>query len=94
MLRHHVTQLVNVPVFEMWAAYLWDAGTRANLVSRPVRAGGIDLQASPELISEGPAWALVDGNKAMAMVPSANSGISKIPAGPFHKIVSAFAISS
>jgi LDH2 family malate/lactate/ureidoglycolate dehydrogenase len=37
---------------------------------RKARAGGIDLQAVPELIHEGPAWALVDGKKAMAMVPS------------------------
>ncbi|MCC6189944.1 MAG: zinc ribbon domain-containing protein [Anaerolineales bacterium] len=45
MLRHHITRLVNVPVFDAWAAYLWDAGTRANLVSYPVLAGGIDLWA-------------------------------------------------
>jgi len=37
---------------------------------RKARAGGIDLQAVPELIGEGPAWALVDGNKSMAMAPS------------------------
>lgn len=43
MLKHHVTQLVNIPVFDVWADYLWGAGTLASLVSRPVRAGGIDL---------------------------------------------------
>src|SRR5256714_3520636 len=31
---------------------------------------------------------------AIAIVPSAKSGISKMPTGPFHKIVFAFAISS
>lgn len=45
MLKHHVMQLVNVPVFDTWAGYLWDAGTLASLISRPVRAGGIDLWA-------------------------------------------------
>jgi hypothetical protein len=43
MLKHHVTQLVNIPVFDSWADYLWDAGALASLVYRPARAGGIDL---------------------------------------------------
>ena len=43
MLKHHVTQLVNVPVFDAWADYLWDAGALASLVSQPLRAGGVDL---------------------------------------------------
>ena len=43
MLKHHITQLVNVPVFDHWADYLWDAGALASLVSRPTRTGGIDL---------------------------------------------------
>lgn len=45
MLKYHITQLVNIPVFDAWADYLWDAGALACLVSRPVRAGGIDLWA-------------------------------------------------
>jgi len=43
MLKHHITQLVAVPVFDAWADYLWDAGALASLVVRPIRAGGIDL---------------------------------------------------
>ncbi|MEP7288629.1 MAG: hypothetical protein ABI947_22985 [Chloroflexota bacterium] len=53
MLKHHVTQLVTIPVFDAWADYLWDAGALACLVSRPIRAGGIDLWAV-EL--DGDAW--------------------------------------
>ena len=43
MLKHHITQLVNVPVFDAWADYLWEAGTLACLVMPPIHAGGIDL---------------------------------------------------
>lgn len=42
-LRHHVTQLVNIPVFEAWSAYLYDAGQKAMLVRKTRAAGGIDL---------------------------------------------------
>lgn len=42
-LKHHVTQLVNVPVFEGWSAYLYEAGQRAMLVRKTRSAGGIDL---------------------------------------------------
>jgi hypothetical protein len=42
-LKHHVTELVKVPVFDEWAAYLYHAGQSAMLV-RPTRsAGDIDL---------------------------------------------------
>jgi hypothetical protein len=42
-LKHHVTELVKVPVFDEWAAYLYHAGQSAMLV-RPTRsAGSIDL---------------------------------------------------
>jgi hypothetical protein len=42
-LNHHITKLVNVPVFDSWMDYLWTAGQAAMLV-RPTRAaGGIDL---------------------------------------------------
>ena len=42
-LKHHVAQVVNVPVFEAWTPFLWSAGSAAMLV-RPTRAaGGIDL---------------------------------------------------
>ncbi|MCS7072681.1 MAG: hypothetical protein NZM00_14345 [Anaerolinea sp.] len=42
-LRHHVTQLVNIPVFDAWSAYLYEAGQRAMLVRKCRSAGGIDL---------------------------------------------------
>jgi hypothetical protein len=42
-LKHHVTELVNIPVFEEWGGYLWHAGQRANLVHRTPSAGEIDL---------------------------------------------------
>ncbi|MBZ0294219.1 MAG: hypothetical protein K8L99_16775 [Anaerolineae bacterium] len=38
-LRHHVTRLVNVPVFPNWTGYLWQAGQRAMLLC-PTRTGG------------------------------------------------------
>jgi hypothetical protein len=42
-LKHHVTELVKVPVFDEWAGYLYHAGQSAMLV-RPTRsAGDIDL---------------------------------------------------
>ncbi len=42
-LKHHVTELVKVPVFDEWAGYLYHAGHSATLV-RPTRsAGSIDL---------------------------------------------------
>jgi hypothetical protein len=42
-LKHHITQLVNIPVFDAWSAYLCDAGQRAMLVRKCRSAGGIDL---------------------------------------------------
>jgi hypothetical protein len=42
-LKHHVTELVKIPVFDEWAGYLYYAGQTAMLV-RPTRfAGDIDL---------------------------------------------------
>ncbi|MBZ0296823.1 MAG: hypothetical protein K8L99_29955 [Anaerolineae bacterium] len=42
-LKHHVTELVKLPVFDAWAGYLYHAGQSAMLV-RPTRsAGDIDL---------------------------------------------------
>jgi len=37
---------------------------------RKIRMGGIDPRAVPEVAAEGPAWAIVDGHSAMAMVSS------------------------
>jgi hypothetical protein len=42
-LKHHVTRLVNVPVFDQWSAYLYEAGQRAMLVRKCRSSGGIDL---------------------------------------------------
>ena len=43
-LLHHVRQLVNIPVFEQWSGYLYQAGQTAGLVRRPSpQGGGIDL---------------------------------------------------
>ena len=42
-LKQHVMQLVNIPVFEEWSAYLYEAGQRAMLVREARSAGGIDL---------------------------------------------------
>lgn len=42
-LKHHVTQLVNIPVFDVWSAYLYEAGQKAMLVRKARSAGGIDL---------------------------------------------------
>jgi len=42
-LKHHVTQLVNIPVFDMWSSYLYEAGQKAMLVRKTRSAGGIDL---------------------------------------------------
>jgi hypothetical protein len=42
-LKYHVTQLVNVSVFDAWSPYLYDAGQRAMLVRKTRSSGGIDL---------------------------------------------------
>lgn len=34
------------------------------------RVGGIDIKAEPEIVAEGPAFALVDAKKALGMIPS------------------------
>lgn len=42
-LKHHVTELVKVPVFDNWAGYLYDAGQTAGLVRKTRSAGEIDV---------------------------------------------------
>ncbi|MDL1882219.1 hypothetical protein FBR01_01040 [Anaerolineae bacterium CFX8] len=42
-LKHHVTELVKVPVFDVWAGYLYHAGQTAMLVRLTRSAGDIDL---------------------------------------------------
>ena len=35
---------------------------------KKARAGGLDITASPKVVAEGPAFAVLDGQKAMGMV--------------------------
>ena len=43
-LLYHVRQLVNIPVFEQWSGYLYQAGQTAGLIRKPApKGGGIDL---------------------------------------------------
>jgi len=42
-LKHHITELVKVPVFDEWAGYLYHAGQTAMLVHKTRSAGDIDL---------------------------------------------------
>jgi hypothetical protein len=42
-LLYHVRQLVNIPVFDVWASYLYNAGQSAGLIRKPRSAGDIDL---------------------------------------------------
>lgn len=42
-LKHHITELVKVPVFDAWAGYLYHAGQAAMLVHQTRSAGEIDL---------------------------------------------------
>src|SRR5213083_2779288 len=48
-------------------------------------------ESPPPMMVVAPDWASAS---AIAIVPSAKSGISKMPTGPFHRIVFALAISS
>ena len=66
-LRHHITQLVKVPVFPEWTSYLWHAGQTAMLL-RPTRAGGdvklytimLDCDAWTRLITGGLAQGIIE----------------------------------
>ncbi|MEZ4666536.1 MAG: hypothetical protein R3E39_01230 [Anaerolineae bacterium] len=42
-LKHHITELVKVPVFDAWAGYLYHAGQTAMLVRQTRSAGDVDL---------------------------------------------------
>jgi len=42
-LKHHITELVKVPVFDEWASYLYRVGQTAMLVRQTRSAGEIDL---------------------------------------------------
>jgi hypothetical protein len=42
-LKYHITALVKVPVFDVWASYLYSAGQAAMLVRKTRAGGGIDV---------------------------------------------------
>jgi hypothetical protein len=42
-LLYQVRQLVNIPVFDVWAGYLYHAGQSAGLLRKPRSAGDVDL---------------------------------------------------
>ena len=72
-LHHHVTQLVNVPVFAEWSDYLYETGQRAMLVRRAKSAGGIDL-LSVDLDID--AWTrLITGGLSQSVIALPESGI-------------------
>lgn len=42
-LKHHITELVSVPIFDDWSAYLWEAGRSAQLVRTARGEGGLTI---------------------------------------------------
>jgi hypothetical protein len=65
-LLYHVRQLVNIPVFDVWAGYLYHAGQSAGLLRKPRSAGDIDLLL---LDLDAEAWArLITGGLANGVI--------------------------
>lgn len=54
---------------DTWGTYTHGTNHLRNYVNK-IKAGGIDPQAVPEVIAEGPSWAIVDGHSALGMVTS------------------------
>ncbi|MGL4649934.1 MAG: Ldh family oxidoreductase, partial [Caldilineaceae bacterium] len=54
---------------DMWGIHTHGTRHLRNYL-RKMRAGGIDTQAVPEVVSEGEVWAIIDGHAAIGMVPS------------------------
>lgn len=54
---------------DMWGIFTHGTRHLRNYL-RKVRAGGIDTQLAPEVVSEGQVWAIIDGHGAIGMVPS------------------------
>lgn len=54
---------------DTWGVHTHGTKQLRNLL-KCVRSGGVNSKAVPEVISEGPAWAIVDGHFAMPMVSS------------------------
>lgn len=68
--ERHATETAEVLVrTDAWGTHTH--GTRQMLpLLNNVRSGGLNAKAEPSLVSEGPGWALIDGNYAMPMVTS------------------------
>jgi hypothetical protein len=70
-LLHHVRQLVNIPVFDAWASYLYQAGQSAGLLRKPRSEGSIDLLV---LDLDASAWTrLITGGLANAVIQLSES---------------------
>lgn len=52
---------------DMWGTFSHGTHHLRNYVNK-IRAGGIDPKAKPQVILEGPSWAVVDGHAAIGMV--------------------------
>lgn len=65
---------------DTWGVHTHGTKLLINYIAR-IRAGGMDPQAVPHVISEGPSWAIVDAKQAMAMVASCQAmGIAVVKA--------------
>jgi LDH2 family malate/lactate/ureidoglycolate dehydrogenase len=54
---------------DTWGTYTHGTNHLRNYVNK-IKAGGIDPRAVPEVIAEGPSWAVIDGHSALGMVTS------------------------
>lgn len=72
-LLHHVRQLVNIPVFDAWASYLYLAGQSAGLLRKPRSDGDIDLLV---LDLDTSAWTrLITGGLANGVIQLAEKSV-------------------
>jgi ureidoglycolate dehydrogenase (NAD+) len=68
---------------DTWGVFTHGTKQLLNLVTKNVLPGRLDPKASAKVSSEGPSWAIVDGNRSMPMVTSVmamNLAISKASA--------------
>jgi len=54
---------------DTWGTFSHGTGALANYVNT-MKLGGIDASASPEVVAQGAAWAIVDGHSSMGMLSS------------------------
>ena len=52
---------------DTWGTFSHGTNHLRNYIKK-IRAGGIKAQAKPEIVQEGPVWAIIDGHAAMGMV--------------------------